>query len=148
MWANGISLPERSQEFGDVHYHGYPFKYPTVMTMGQETTIPLKCDANGEIRRACLAWEGKISNPAITDGSMGEGNKKIPKDSNVRILCFDEDMENVVETYRLVGAAVSKVGELEFSNDSADVATFDLDLVFQYWEIEDVDSSGKFNDIR
>jgi hypothetical protein len=146
MWANNAELPERTQNFAEVFYHGYPFQQPTNMTMTQETAMTIKSDGDGEIRRACLAWEAKTSNPAITDGAMGEGDKKIPTAGNVRILCFADDMETVTEIYKLVGASVMTVGALEFSNENADIATFELTIKYQYWELEE--AQGKFNDIR
>lgn len=145
MWTNNAFVPHRQQQFIDVPYHGYPFKMPSIMVMEQETSLTVKCDGQGEMRRAFLAWQNKISNAAITDGSIGEGNKKIP-DGSVRILCFGDDEKTVIESYKLVGAAVSNVGPMEFSNDDAGAVTFELGLTFQYWELEN--TIGKFNDIR
>ena len=147
MWTTSCELPERGQEFTEMKYQGYPFQVPTTMTMGQELTMTIKSDGKGELRRACLAWQAKISNPAISDGSIGEGDKKIPSDAIVRILCYDDNMEKVIETYKLIGVAVEKVGSLEFSNDEGDVAEFELALKFQWWEIEEV-NEGEFTDIR
>jgi hypothetical protein len=146
MWANGVELPERAQAFQEVPYHGFPFQIPTVMTMSQEVTMTVKCDGDGELRRACLAWAGKTSNPAISDGSMGEGDKKIPSAGNIRILCYADDMETVTESYKLLGAIPMTVGALEFSNEGAEITTFELAVKFQYWELEEAE--GRFNDIR
>ena len=146
MWAAGAELPSREQVFVDVTYQAYPFKIPSKMTMTQEISFDMKCDSSGELRRAFLKWMSYISNPAISDGSSGEGDKKIPTSSNVRLLIYDDTMDEPVEIYKLIGVAPSEVGTMAMSNDDASIATFSVKLTYQYWELED--TTGKFNDIR
>tara|TARA_A100001011_G_scaffold396956_1_gene496503 strand:+ start:2486 stop:3058 length:573 start_codon:yes stop_codon:yes gene_type:complete len=146
MWASTATLPTRTQEFTDVFYHGYPFKLPTRLGMDQTTSLSIKSDSDGIFRRAFLAWMGKVSNPAITDGSIMEGEKKINTSGNIRMIFFKDDMETVSETYKLVGCVPSSVGGLLLSNESADISTFDVELTFQYFELEEAE--GAFSDIR
>ena len=55
-------------------------------------------------------------------------------------------MKTVAETYKLVGCTPSSVGTIDLSNESADISTFDVELTFQYFELEETE--GRFNDIR
>jgi hypothetical protein len=146
MWASTATLPSRKQNFVDVFYHGYPFKVPTNMEMDQTMTMTIKSDEDGEYRRAFLKWQSTVSNPAISDGSIGEGDKKINTQSNIRLVFFKDDMETVVETYRLVGCIPSSVGDMSLSNEESALATFDVELTFQYFELEE--ATGTFNEIR
>ena len=146
MWASTATLPARQQEFTDVFYHGYPFKLPTKLGMDQTTTLTIKSDSDGEYRRAFLKWMSTVSNPALTDGSIMEGDKKINTSSNIRMIFFKDDMQTVAETYKLVGCTPSSVGTIDLSNESADISTFDVELTFQYFELEETE--GRFNDIR
>lgn len=147
IWVNNSELPSRTQEFTEVKYQAYPFQLPTVMTMTQEHTMTVKSDSDGELRRAFLKWMSYTSNPAFSDGSVGEGDKKIPTAGNVRILLYKDDMKTVSEIYKLVGVAVQEVGALELSNEDAEIATFDIILKSQYWENEEA-NTGNITDIR
>jgi hypothetical protein len=89
---------------------------------------------------------GTVSNPAISDGSIMEGEKKINTSGNIRMIFFKDDMETVSETYKLVGCVPSSVGGMTLSNESADISTFDVELTFQYFELEEAE--GAFSDIR
>ena len=93
-----------------------------------------------------LKWMSTVSNPALTDGSIMEGDKKINTTSNIRMIFFKDDMKTVAEIYKLVGCTPSSVGTIDLSNESADISTFDVELTFQYFELEETE--GRFNDIR
>jgi hypothetical protein len=45
-----------------------------------------------------------------------------------------------------MGCVPSSVGGMTLSNESADISTFDVELTFQYFELEEAE--GAFSDIR
>lgn len=45
-------------------------------------------------------------------------------------------MTSVAETYKLVGVKVASVGQLQVSNNDANISTFDVTLKSIYWAIE------------
>ena len=141
MWGKNFTLPNRVQEFADVNFKGYPIPIPTRMTMEREHTISVVADADGIIRRAFLLWEGMVTDPAISDGSLFAGDKRPPANSFIRIRLLDQDMESITETYKMVGVSVKSVGGYQVSNDEAAVSTFDVQFQSVYWEIESMSTS-------
>lgn len=142
MWGKNFTLPKRTQEFADVNFKGYPIPVPTKMTMEREHTMTVNADAEGVIRRAFLLWQSMVTDPAISDGSLFAGDKRPPANSYIRIRLLDQDMENVTETYKMVGVSITDVNGYQLSNDDANVATFDVGFKSVYWEIESF-SGGK-----
>lgn len=136
MYGQGFPLPNRSQEFTDVFFKGYNVPVPTVMKMEQDHTITVNADVDGELRRAFLAWAGKVSDPAISDGSVFAGDRRVNNKSIIRIHLLDNNMTDVSETYKMVGVKIVSVGNLQVSNTGGDVATFDVAFKSLYWEIE------------
>lgn len=126
MYGQGFSLPTRSQDFAEVAFKGYPVPVPTVMKMEQDHTITINADVDGELRRAFLAWAGKVSDPAISDGSVFTGDRRVNNKSIIRIHLLDNNMKDVSETYKMIGVKIMSVGNLQVSNTDANVSTFDV----------------------
>lgn len=109
---------------------------PTKMSMGNEHNVTITADVNGEYRRAFLAWQGKVMNPAITDGSCFEGERGVNPRSVVRIQLLGADNKTVVETYKFYNVRVTNVGPMQLTYEGGDVATFDVTFRSTFWEIE------------
>ena len=138
MFGSNFTLPERGQEYATVYYKGYEMQnlVPTRLTMQQEHTMTIKCDTNGEFRRAFLAWQGKVINPDIEGGSLFEGDRGVNEKSIIRVDLFDKDNETVVETYKFYNVRIKQVGPITLTYDGGDVATFDVTFGSIYWKIE------------
>lgn len=67
---------------------------PIKMTMEQEHTMSVLDDVNGSNRRLFLAWLAKIINPAISEGSVFEGDRGVSK-AVIRLELFDKDNKTV-----------------------------------------------------
>ena len=92
------------------------------------------------------AWQAKTVNPAISDGSLFEGDRNINLGSVVRIHLLGNGGQ-VTEIYKLLGVKVRNVGPLSVSNTDAGVATFSVSLESIYWEIESgTVANGSFKD--
>ena len=143
MYAQGFEVPTRTQEYVEVQFKGYPVPVPSLLKMGQDHTLTINADVDGELRRACLAWQAKISDPAISDGSVFTGDRRVNNKSVMRVLLLDNDMMTVTETYKLIGVKPQEVGPLAISNTGGDVATFTLSFKSLYWEIEN-SNNGAF----
>lgn len=136
MYAEGFELPSRTLNFTEVAYKGYPVPIATTTTMTQEHSLTIRADMNGELRRAFLAWQAETSNPAISDGSIFEGDRRIREQDTVKLHLIGNDMRESIETYVLYGVKVAEVGALSMSNNtSPGVATFSVSLKSIYWEI-------------
>lgn len=136
MYGQGFEVPDRTQQFSTVSFKGYPIPIPTLISMGTEHSISVNADVDGVIRRAFLLWAGMVTDPAISNGSLFAGEKRPPSNSFVRIKMLGQDMETVVETFKLIGVSVSSVGGLSVSNTDASVSQFSVGLKSIYWEIE------------
>jgi len=144
MYGQGFEIPARNQEYNTVSFKGYDFKIPGKPSMTTEHEMTINADINGIIRRAFLAWQQKTTNFAISDGSFLEGDKTLHLGSTVRVHLLGNNGE-VSEIVKLVGVKVANVGPLQVSNSEATVGTFTIQLISQYWEIENV-AEGAFKD--
>lgn len=147
MYGEGFTLPTRSTEFADVGFKGFTVPVPTVGRMEQDHTISVRADANGEIRRAFLAWQGHTWDPNISDGSVFTGDRRMNSGGTIRIKLLDNDMITVSEVYKIIGVKIQSVGGLQVSNNDANVTTFDVSFKSAWWEIEDgTVKNGAFQD--
>lgn len=147
MFGKNFEIPNRTIEYASVHYKGFEMAniVPTKMSMGNEHTVSITADVNGEYRRAFLAWQGKVMNPAISQGSKFEGDRGINEKSIVRINLLGKDNDEVVETYKFYNVRVTNVGPISLQYDGGDTATFDVTFKSTYWEIETA-KYGAFTD--
>ena len=138
MFGKNFEIPNRTIDYASVHYKGFEMAniVPTKLSMGNEHTVTIQADVNGEYRRAFLAWQAKVMNPDISGGSVFEGDRSINEKSIVRINLFDKDNKTVVETYKFFNVRVTNVGPISLTYEGGDVATFDVTFKSTYWEIE------------
>ena len=147
LYGQSFTVPQRSQEFADIHFKGYSMPIvPTRMTMEQEHTMTVLDDVNGTNRRLFLAWMGKIMNPAIGEGSLFEGNRGVSQ-GKIRLELFDIDNVTVIQTYEFVGVNVKNVGNTQLSYEGGDAAKFDVQFNSIYWSCSD-NKKGAFLDQR
>lgn len=136
MYGQNFELPTRTIEYNVLGFKAFDVPIAGKFTMAQNHSMTVNADTAGEIRRAFLAWQGKTVNPAITDGSLFEGDRRPTLGSVVRIHLLGNDMSTVAEIYKLVGVKVAEVGAMTVSNTDAGVASFPVTLESLYWEIE------------
>lgn len=136
LYGQSFSVPQRQIEYTDVSFKGYSMPLvPTRMTMEQEHTMSVLDDVNGTNRRLFLAWMGKVMNPAISDGSLFEGDRGISQ-SVIRLELFDKDNKTVIQTYKFQGVQVTSVGNTALTYEGGDKAAFDVSFKSIFWECE------------
>ncbi len=146
MYGQGFEIPTRTTNYADVSFKGYAVPIPTNEQMGNEHSMQVYADANGEIRRAFLAWQAKTWDPDIEGGSVFAGDRRLNTGSVIRIHLLDNDMESVSEVYKMVGVRIAEVGALTVSNTEASVSQFSVSFRSVYWQIEkDTVKTGAFN---
>lgn len=146
IYGQGFEIPARTIDYNIVGFKAYDVPIAGKFTMAQEHEFTVNADMDGEIRRAFLAWQAKTVNPAISDGSLFEGDRNINLGSVVRIHLLGNNGQ-VTEIYKLLGVKVRNVGPLSVSNTDAGVATFSVSLESIYWEIESgTVANGSFKD--
>ena len=147
MYGQNMSIPSRSTEYSTVSFKGMAIPIPTTQTFEQDHSMTVNADANGEIRRAFLAWQSKTWDPDIEGGSVFAGDRRLNTGSIVRIHLLDNDMETVSEIYKLIGVRVASVGPLTVSNVDSSVSTFEVSLKSVYHQIEKgTVKAGAFSD--
>ena len=139
LYGQNFTIPGRGIEYASVSFKGFEMAniVPTRMTMENEHTVTVLCDVNGELRRAFLAWQGKVMNPDIEGGSYFEGDRGINERSTIRIHLFDKDNETVIEKIKFYNVRVTNVGPISLTYDGGDKATFDITFKSTYWTIEE-----------
>ena len=145
MYGEGFTLPDRQMAVAAAPFKGYNFQIPTVMSMTQQHTMTVRADSAGEIRRAFLAWQGKTCDPAIGQGSVFAGDRRMNVKGVIRIQLLDDDMVTPAETYKMIGVFITNVGGLTVSNSNASISQFQVGFESQYWELENA-IRGSFQD--
>ena len=137
MFGQNFQLPNRTQEYADMYFKGYPVPVPTVMKMEQTHTVTVRADSNGEMRGAFLEWAATVADPDIKGGSVFAGDRRLNTAGTIRIkLLAAEDNTTVVETYTMYGVKVESVGGFQVSHENASIATFDVSFRSVYWTVE------------
>ena len=136
MYGHGFSIPSRTTNYAEVSFKGMAVPIPTNQAFEQDHSMTVNADANGEIRRAFLAWQAKTWDPDIEGGSVFAGDRRLNTGSIIRIHLLDNDMESISEVYKLIGVRISSVGALAVSNTDANVSTFDVQFKSVYNQIE------------
>lgn len=136
----------RTTNYAEVSFKGYAVPIPTNEQMGNEHSMQVYADANGELRRAFLAWQAKTWDPDIEGGSVFAGDRRLNTGSVIRIHLLDNDMESISEVYKMVGVRIGEVGALTVSNTDASVSQFSVSFRSVYWQIEkDTVKTGAFS---
>ena len=141
VYGNGFTLPDRTVNFDNLQYRAYNIPIPTNLEMGQDHDVTVYADVRGDLRRAMLDWQAACLDPAITQGSFFESNRRPtrigPNDGKqpmIMVQLLAPDFQSVVETTTIYGARVTKVGGLELSNTGATISTFTVSFKSVYWE--------------
>ena len=143
-YAESSSIPGRTQNTVQVPYLGFNFKLPTNVQFEESINVNLRCDTGksgiGSImRNALIDWanyHSKIDRTiGIADGlSNGGGSKRIPT-SSVYMHLLNQELNTIIETYKLVGVIPGNIGAMSLANGSSDVSTFELSLIYQYFTV-------------
>lgn len=147
MFGSNMTLPNREIEYASLHFKGYECAntVPIRMIMGNEVTMNIKCDVNGEYRRAFLAWQNSVMNADIEGGSVFEGDRGINEKSLIRVQLFDKNNETVCETYKFYNVRIKSVGEVSLTYEGGEVAAFDVTFGCTYWNIEEAKNGALTN---
>lgn len=150
MYCEGFELPDRTTQFAEVAYKGYPVPVPTITTMGQTHQITVRADVDGSIRRAFLALQSATCDMDIGGDSVFEGNRRLDGTGiiNISLSLLGNDMSTIVETYKLHHVRVENVGAISMSNSaSPGIVTFPVSFKSVYWSLEEA-KNGHLKSIK
>ena len=140
-WGGATVLPGRTQNTTEIPYLGFPFSVPTTTTPNKTFTCTLRCSQNNMLRNAMMKWLNFASQLNEFDGktdldvATGGGDKRIPN-SSVIIRLLDQQLKNVIQTYTLYGAFPTTVGDMTLDQAAADIATFEVQMMYQFFKIK------------
>lgn len=134
FFADGFTIPSRTQNFADVGFKGYAVPVPTNIEMEKEHTITVRADSNGYLRNFFLQWLNYVTNSEKA-GSFAIGEKSYDETSTIKVSLLDpETGRETSETYTMYGVRIMSVGGFTVSNTDANVATFDVGFKSVYWD--------------
>lgn len=141
VYGQNFTLPDRTVNFEDLQYRAYKIPVPTTLDMGQDHSVTVYADVRGDLRRAMLDWQAACINPAISQGSFFESNRRPTRlgpggeqQPSITIKLLAPDYKTPMETTIIYGSRVTKVNGLELSNTSGSISTFGVDFKSVYWE--------------
>lgn len=144
LYAQGWNAPSRTITYGDVKFRAYTTKVPLSVQNEQEHTFKCICDIQGWGRNAFLIWMNSVIDADFSAGSYFSGNKRYPTTSNIRLHLLSDDMATTVQTILISGVNIVSVGNLQMSNESANVCNFDVKLNSLWWNYEGGESGSGF----
>lgn len=131
MYASGFKSPGRSITYEDLKFRGFAAaKIPTNPEITQEISFQMWCDLAGDAQAALRYWQNSIIDMDFQSGSVMAGEKRPPLGSTIRLSILGEDMETTEETITLHGVAIKNVGEINYSNDTAQIAKFEVSVIY------------------
>ncbi len=147
IYAKDFTIPNRTNEFEDVNYRGYPIPTPTTMKMENQHSMNIVADVAGLLREGFLAWQARAIQPGITGNPPSFGADRRPTDgvgkANLVLNLLAPDYSTVLTKVTMHGVRVSEVGGYQLSNDNGSIATFSVQFRSVYWELEN--TAGTFN---
>jgi hypothetical protein len=151
-YADGFTIPSRTQNFADVGFKGYSVPVPTNIDMEKDHTVTIRADVNGKLRNFFLIWldyvtssgNGNYLDENTTGANFVTGDKTYDSTSIIEVSLIDPQEKTlvnggtissgIVETYRMYGVRIASVGGFTVSNTDASVATFDVGFKSVYWD--------------
>ena len=128
FYATSTTLPGKTLNVADIPYFGQNFKIPTSAVYSGEWTMSTRVDNALEIKKALDKWMDNFADLR----SNGGGDKRVPS-STVIIDLLDSQLQNITDTFTLVGVWPSTMGDLTLDQSVSDPLTMDMTLQYQYW---------------
>lgn len=157
----GIVGPEHNVYITTANLPGYEINNVPTPFMGMEFNVPgtgkfpgssnwqvtFRCDLNFDIRSKFDAWQRQIftaiEDPNIESMPGSTGYYHIPDQSHNILLGLHDRDGNFYRKYNLVGCYPQSVAPMQYDQtDAGTLATFDVVLAYQYWELEHDTGAG------
>lgn len=144
IYCLGLKLPARKIKNVQAKYQGLPFNLPGVAEYpGAEAyVLEFYCDQNSNLRKR---FEDETR--YVFDDKYSTGDYLTPRASAVIDLIQLDTKLNAVAKYKLIGASIREVGELEgkMSDGTGEVCKFKVTISYHFFEREDVGTPLSLN---
>lgn len=135
VYITTATLPSRDITNQTATYMGLDFNFPgTVKYPGSNGwTVTFRNDKGGIIRKKLEDWQVN----EVFDDDSSTGDLSVRGTDSVIQLNLIDDKLNVLNTYRLYGAYIQKLGTVNYKMDGTGAPlTFDATLAYHYWRHE------------
>lgn len=132
--VDSTSLPAQTIDPLTTNWQGHAYKIAGNSTYA-DFTITFKSDVAHTLRRGFLSWTNTIHNPVTNvHGTPGETGGYF----STVVLEQLNTIGDVIQTYNLVGAWPSSVGEMALAYGTKELQTFSVTFNYQYHTISGV----------
>lgn len=135
VYITTATLPSRDITNQTATYMGLDFNFPgTVKYPGSNGwSVTFRNDKGGIIRKKLEDWQIN----EVFDDETSTGDLSVRGTDSVIQLNLIDDKLNVLNTYRLYGAYIQKLGTVGYKMDGTGTPlTFDATLAYHYWRHE------------
>lgn len=132
LYAQDFQAPRRGIKYSPLHFRGFPIQIPTNPEIGQEITFQMWADTTGKAQEALRLWQDSIIDMDFKSGSYLGGDRRPNSASTLRLNLLADDMETITESIVLHGVSIKNVGEINFTNNAAEICKFAVTIVFAY----------------
>lgn len=135
VYITTATLPSRDITNQTATYMGLDFNFPgTVKYPGSNGwSVTFRNDKGGIIRKKLEDWQIN----EVFDDETSTGDLSVRGTDSVIQLNLIDDKLNVLNTYRLYGAYIQKLGTVSYKMDGTGTPlTFDATLAYHYWRHE------------
>jgi len=134
VYAKSAKLPQRQIQNVEAKYMGLQFNLPGVATYPDSAnySIEFYCDSNSTLRNKFEAWSR-----ALFNDENSTGNYNIPTQQAYIQLAQLNPAREVVQQYKLVGASIRTIGELDYkmAEGTGAVMSFNATIAYHYYEL-------------
>lgn len=133
LYAESTSVPGVTQNVQEISYRGAMLRIPTNVEFDGEYSITIRSDAAHRIRGALIAWQNSISGLNWRENPFAPGGNKRIGNNIVELDLLDPGNHYPLTTYQIHGVIPNNIGEIEMTQEGAEVATFEFSMHYQFW---------------
>jgi hypothetical protein len=140
VYAKSAKVPGRNITNVNAQYMGLKFNIPGIVEYPESENYSLEfyCDKNSQLRNKFEQWSRLLFN----DGNS-TGVYSVPqRTSYIQLAQLDASL-NIVQQYKLIGASVRSLGDMEYKMAEGDgsIMSFAVTFAYHFYELTDDESA-------
>lgn len=140
VYAKSAKVPGRNITNVDARYMGLKFNIPGIVEYPDSENYSLEfyCDKNSQLRNKFEEWSRLLFN----DGNS-TGVYNVPQRTSYIQLAQLDPALNIMQQYKLIGASIRSIGDLEYKMAEGDgaIMAFNVTFAYHYYELIDDESA-------
>jgi len=129
VYAKSAKLPGRNITNVEAKYMGLAFNLPGIVEYPDSASYQVQfyCDKNSQLRNKFEQWSRLLFNDENSTGVYS-----IPQRSSYIQLAQLDPAKNIMQQYRLIGASVRNLGDIEYNMAEGTGAIMSFNVTFAY----------------